>query len=182
MASQMTHNNLSNAAMPTASAPATPRARAGRLLDHVFAIVERIWAPFLRVSLAVILLWIGALKFANPAPIVALLHASPLWGLLATNGFVYVLGSLELVAAVFLLANRAVRYVGLLAVLLFVGTLSIFVTAPALTFGTPQGFPVLSLAGQFLLKDLGLAAAALATVAHDVRRRHDVGKPAARVR
>lgn len=180
MASQMTHNNLSNAAMPTASAPATPRARAERLLDHVFAIVERIWAPFLRVSLAVILLWIGALKFANPAPIVALLHASPLWGFLATNDFVYALGSLELVAAVFLLANRAVRYVGLLAVLLFVGTLAIFLTAPAVTFGT-QGFPYLTLAGQFLLKDLGLAAVAIATVAHDVQRRHQgAGEPAAR--
>ena len=180
MASQMTHNNLSNAAMPTTSAPATLRALAEHPLDRVFTVVERIWAPFLRVSLAVILLWIGALKFANPAPIVALLHASPLWGLLATNGFVYVLGSLELVAAVFLLANRAVRYVGLLAVLLFVGTLSIFLTAPAVTFGT-QGFPYLTLAGQFLLKDLGLAAVAIATVAHDVRQRHQgAGEPAAR--
>ena len=181
MASQMTHNNLSDASMPTASARATPLALAEHLLDRVFTIVERIWAPFLRLSLAAILLWIGALKFANPAPIVALLHASLLWGFLATNGFVYVLGSLELVAAVFLLANRAVRYVGLLAVLLFVGTLSIFLTAPAVTFGT-QGFPYLTLAGQFLLKDLGLAAVAIATVAHDVQRRHDVGKPAARAR
>src|SRR5262249_18549163 len=138
------------------------------------------WAPFLRVSLAVILLWIGALKFANPAPIVALLHASPLWGFLATNGFAYVLGSLELVAAAFLLANRAVRYVGLLTVLLFVGTFSIFLPAPAVTFGT-QGFPLLTLAGQFLLKDLVLAAAALATAAHDVQRRHqEAGEPGAR--
>ena len=182
MAAQMPTNNLSDAAMPTASAAATPRATAEHLMDGLFAVIERIWAPLLRISLAVILIWIGALKFVNPTPIVGLLHASPLWGVLATNGFVYVLGALELVAASFLLTNRAVRYVGLLVVLLFVGTLSIFVTAPAVTFGTPQGFPILSLAGQFLLKDLGLAAAALAAVAHDVRRRHDVGKPAARVR
>jgi uncharacterized membrane protein YkgB len=182
MASQMTHNDLSDAAMPTASTAATLRTRAEHLMDGLFAVIERLWAPFLRLSLAVILIWIGALKFVNPAPIVALLHGSPLYGVLATNGFVYVLGVLELVAALFLLTNRAVRYVGLLVVLLFVGTLSIFVTAPSVTFGTPQGFPILSLAGQFLLKDLGLAAAALATVAHDVRRRHDVGKPAARAR
>ena len=136
MAQHMTHNDMSDASMPTASAPATPRAIAEHLLDRVFTVVEHIWAPFLRVSLAVILLWIGALKFANPAPIVALLHASPLWGFLATNGFAYVLGSLELVAAAFLLTNRAVRYVGLLTVLLFVGTFSIFLTAPAVTFGS----------------------------------------------
>jgi reactive chlorine resistance protein C len=182
MAQQITHNDMSDASMPTTSAPATPRAIAEHLLDRVFTVVERIWAPLLRVSLAVILIWIGALKFANPASIVALLHASPLWSFLATTSFVYLLGVLELVAASFLLTNRAVRYVGLLVVLLFVGTLSIFVTAPAVTFGPPQSFPFLSLAGQFLLKDLGLAAAALATVAHDVRRRHDVGKPTDRAR
>ena len=176
MAQQITHNDMSDASMPTTSAPATPRAIAEHLLDRVFTVVERIWAPFLRVGLAVILIWIGALKFANPAPIVGLLHASPLWSFLATTGFVHVLGVLELVVAAFLLTNRAVRYVGLLTVLLFVGTFSIFLTAPAVTFGA-QGFPLLTLAGQFLLKDLVLAAAALATVAHDVRR-HQAARPA----
>lgn len=182
MASQMTNNNFSDAAIPTTSAAATQRTSAEHLMDGLFAAIERTWAPFLRLSLAVILIWIGALKFVNPAPIIGLLHASPLWGFLATNDFVYVLGALELLGALFLLLNRAVRYVGLLVVLLFVGTLSIFVTAPAVTFGTPQGFPILSLAGQFLLKDLGLAAAALAAVAHDVRQHHGMGKPAARAR
>ena len=181
MASQITHNDMTDALMPITSAPATPRAFAEHLLDRVFTVVERMWAPFLRISLAVILIWIGALKFANPAPIVGLLHASPLWGFLATNGFVYVLGVLELVAAAFLLTNRAVRYVGLLAVLLFVGTFSIFLTAPAVTFGA-QGFPFLTLTGQFLLKDLGLAAGALATVAYDVQRHRALAQPAARTR
>jgi uncharacterized membrane protein YkgB len=148
-------------------------------MDGLFAVIERIWAPYLRISLAVILLWIGALKFVNPTSIVGLLHASPLWGFLAFNGFVYVLGTLEIVGAVFLLLNRGVRYIGLLVVLLFVGTLSIFVTAPTVSF-TNQGFPHLSLAGQFLLKDLGLAAAALAAVAQDVRRHQGRGAQAPR--
>ena len=39
---------------------------------------------------------------------------------------------------------------------LFLGTLTIFLIAPAVT-----NFPTLSLAGQFLLKDLGLMAAAV---------------------
>jgi uncharacterized membrane protein YkgB len=43
---------------------------------------------------------------------------------------------------------------------LFVGTLTIFVIAPSVT-----GFPTLSLAGQFLLKDLGLMAAAVNVIA-----------------
>ena len=181
MASQRAHDNLSPVGMPATSAGATPRTIAEYLIDGLFAVIERIWAPLLRISLAVILIWIGALKFVDPAPIVGLLHASPLWGFLATNSFVYALGVLELVGALFLLINRAVRYVGLLVVLLFVGTLSIFVTAPTVSF-TSQGIPYLTLAGQFLLKDLGLAAAAIAAVAHDVRRHQGMGEPAARAR
>jgi uncharacterized membrane protein YkgB len=141
-----------------------------RAMSDVFAAVQRIAAPFLRISLGVILFWIGALKYFHPAPIVGLLQASFLLRFLATNGFVYLLGTLEIVAAVLLLGNIAVRYVGLLVVLLFVGTLTIFVTAPAVTYGT-AGFPNLSLAGQFLLKDLVLAGAALAVSAHDIERR-----------
>ena len=85
--------------------------------DKVFAVVQRIAYPFLRVSLGVVLFWIGALKYFHPAPNVALLQASFLLRFLATNGFVYVLGTLEIVAAVLLLGNIAVRYVGLLVVL-----------------------------------------------------------------
>jgi hypothetical protein len=65
----------------------------------------------------VILLWIGALKYFHPAPIVGLLQASFLLRFLATNGFVYLLGTLEILAAV-LLGDITVRYVGLLVVLL----------------------------------------------------------------
>lgn len=140
-----------------------------RLMSEVFAFVERIAAPYLRVSLAVILFWIGALKYCHPAPIVGLLQASFLLRFVATNGFVYLLGTLEILAALLLLGYIAVRYVGLLVVLLFVGTLTIFVTAPAVTYGT-AGFPNLSLAGRFLLKDLVLVGAALAVVAHDAER------------
>jgi uncharacterized membrane protein YkgB len=154
--------------------PVTGAAEASdRVMSDVFAAVQRIAAPFLRISLGVVLFWIGALKYFHPAPIVGLLQASFLLRFLATNGFVYLLGTLEIVAAVLLLGNIAVRYVGLLVVLLFVGTLTIFVTAPAVTYGA-AGFPNLSLAGQFLLKDLVLAGAALAVSAHDIelRARH----------
>jgi uncharacterized membrane protein YkgB len=142
---------------------------AGRFMNQAFAVVLRIAYPFLRVSLGVVLFWIGALKYLHPAPNVVLLQASFLLRFLATNGFVYVLGTLEIVAAVLLVGNIAVRYVGLLVVLLFVGTLTIFLTAPAVTYGT-AGFPNLSVFGQFLLKDLVLAGAALTLSAHDVER------------
>ncbi len=145
------------------------RQAGGRFMNKIFAVVQRIAFPYLRVSLGVVLFWIGALKYFHPAAIVGLLQASFLLRFLATNGFVYVLGTLEIVAAALLVGNIAVRYVGLLVVLLFVGTLLIFLTAPAVTYGT-AGFPNLSLAGEFLLKDLALAGAALVLSAHDVER------------
>jgi hypothetical protein len=58
-----------------------------------------------------------------------------------------------------------VRYVALLALVLFAGTLTIFVIAPAVT-----GFPILNLTGQFLLKDIVLASAAITVAARDAAR------------
>jgi uncharacterized membrane protein YkgB len=40
----------------------------------------------------------------------------------------------------------------LLVLIIFAGTLTIFLIAPHVTYGA-QGFPYLSLVGQFLLKD-----------------------------
>src|SRR5258708_2750993 len=123
-------------------------------MKTVFPFIERIAPFFLRFSLALVLLWIGALKFVDPTPVRMLLHAS--LPFLALNAFVYVLGALEIIAAILLLAGVWLRYVGLLCLVLFVGTLTIFVIAPSVT-----GFPLLTLAGQFLLKDVVLAAAAV---------------------
>jgi uncharacterized membrane protein YkgB len=78
------------------------------------------------------------------------------------RGFVYLVGALEVIAALLLFAGIGVRYVGLLVLALFAGTLTIFLIAPAVT-----GFPVLTLAGQFLLKDLVLFAATVMLIAVD---------------
>jgi uncharacterized membrane protein YkgB len=119
---------------------------------------RRISGAFLRISLAVILAWIGALKFVDPSPVVGLLQAS--LPFLAFDGFVYVIGAVEIIVAILLATGIAQPYAGLVTVGLFVGTLTIFVIAPSVT-----GFPTLSLAGQFLLKDLGLMAAAVNVIA-----------------
>ena len=119
---------------------------------------RRINGPFLRVSLAIILAWIGALKFVDPSPVVGLLQAS--LPFLAFNAFVYLLGAVEIVVAILLVTGIFQAYAGLITVGLFLGTLTIFVIAPSVT-----NFPTLSLAGQFLLKDLGLMAAAVNVIA-----------------
>ena len=136
-------------------------------MKNVFQFIERIAPAFLRISLGLILFWIAALKFIDPSPVRGLLAAS--LSLLAFNAFVYVLGALEIIAAVLLIGGLWLRYVGLLCLVLFAGTLTIFLIAPAVTYGG-HGFPFLSLAGQFLLKDLVLAAAAVTIAATDASR------------
>ncbi len=93
-------------------------------MDTPFTTAQRIAAPFLRISLGIILLWIGALRFVEPSPVVELLGAS--LSFLASARFVYVLGVFEVLAALALILGIGVRYVGLLVLALFAGTLTIF--------------------------------------------------------
>ena len=132
-------------------------------MKTLFSFAERIAEPLLRISLGLVLLWIGSLHLYNPQSIVVLLSMS--LPFLAYSAFVYVLGALEVIAGVLLIAGLWVRYVGLLTLVLFAGTLTIFVIAPGVT-----GFPVLNLTGQFLLKDIVLASAAITVVARDAAR------------
>ncbi len=127
-------------------------------MDRLFELTDKVAPRMLRWSLGLVLLWIGALKFADPTPVVGLLEAS--LSFLAFPAFVYLLGVFELGAAVLLITGKGLRYAGLLTAGLFVGTLVIFLIAPAVSYGE-AGFPSLSLAGQFLLKDVVLLSAAL---------------------
>lgn len=117
---------------------------------------------FLRCSLAVVLLWIGGLKFLDPSPVVGLLDAS--LPFLASPGFVYALGGFEVIAAALLISGSAVRIVTLLVAGQFAGTLLIFLIAPMVSYGE-AGFPALSIVGEFLLKDIVLLSATLAVFA-----------------
>lgn len=131
-------------------------------MDRFLELAQKAARPFLRIGLGLILLWIGALKFVDPSPVVGLLDAS--LGFLAIDAFVYFLGVVEVLCALALFANIGIRYVAPVLMVLFAGTLLIFLIAPSVSYGE-GGFPYLSLAGEFLLKDLVLFAAALALVA-----------------
>jgi uncharacterized membrane protein YkgB len=127
-------------------------------MERLFELTDKVAPRLLRWSLALVLLWIGALKFADPTPVVGLLEAS--LSFLAFPAFVYVLGVFEVGAALLLFFGAALRYVGILTAGLFVGTLLIFLIAPGVSYGE-AGFPSMTLAGEFLLKDAVLLSAAL---------------------
>lgn len=128
----------------------------------LFAHTQTLAYPLLRLTMGVILLWIGALKFADPSAVLGLLGAS--LPFLAFPAFVYLLGAVEIVVALTLFAGFQVKWAGLALLGLFAGTLLIFLVAPKVTYGD-AGFPYLSLVGEFLLKDLVLFAASLTLTA-----------------
>src|SRR3954464_8896210 len=128
-------------------------------MNALTQLVSRIAYPFLRIAMGIILVWIGGLKFIDPSPVVGLIGASP-FAFLASNGFVYMLGVGEVIVGLLLWANFQVKYVGIVNMLLFVGTLLILILTPKVAYGD-AGFPLLSLPGEFLLKDIVLMAASV---------------------
>jgi uncharacterized membrane protein YkgB len=134
--------------------------------------LERIGAAVIRYGLALIIAWIGALKFAayEAAAIEGLVANSPLlswmYGIASVPTVAAVIGGSEIVLGV-LIAIRpfapGVSAVGSLgAILMFLVTLSFMLTTPGV-WQPDYGFPFLSGAGQFLVKDLILLGAAIWT-------------------
>ena len=144
-------------------------------MNAIFDIVQRIYSPMLRIAMGIVLLWIGAGKFIDPSPVVGLLGAS--LPFLAFAGFVYLLGAVEAILALALFANFQVKYVGLVLMGLFTGTILIFLIAPKVSYAE-AGFPLLSLAGQFLLKDVVLFSAAATLSAQAAAREAARQQPA----
>ena len=110
-----------------------------------------------RVSLAAVFFWFGVLKVANVSPVSSLLRASIPF--LAERPYLEILGVVEIVIGVGLLANRLATQASVLMILHLAGTLSLFVIAPRLVFAPT--FPVLTMEGEFVLKNVVLIASAL---------------------
>jgi uncharacterized membrane protein YkgB len=132
---------------------------------------EKAGAALIRYGLAVVLLWIGAMKFTayEAEGIRPFVENSPLfswaYGVFGIQGFSNLLGVVEIVLGL-LIALRAVSPLataigGGLATGMFLSTLSFLITTGGAWL--PGGFLALSVPGQFLLKDLVLLGAALWT-------------------
>ena len=127
--------------------------------------ITRFSPTLLRWSLAIVFVWFGVLNFINPMGAMFLLHSSVFF-FLASTVFVYLLAALEIIAGLLLAMDKWVRYAGVLVLLILIGPLTILLTTPAMT-----GFPLaLNTLGEFLLKDLVLASAALSIIAIDISR------------
>jgi reactive chlorine resistance protein C len=152
-------------------------------------IIERIAGVLGRYGLVTVIGWIGALKFMNfeAHQIRPLVAHSPFMGwiyqFLPVYGFSALLGVIEVGAALLLaikpFAPRLSIVGSLLAIMLFVFTISFLFTTPAIGETAGGGFPALSLTGEFLLKDIPLLGLSLWTLADALRAAAPSGRVAA---
>ncbi|WP_433286524.1 YkgB family protein [Pseudonocardia sp. CA-142604] len=161
--------------------------------EFVHMVEERVStasAILLRYGLAVVIAWIGALKFtgSEAVRIQQYVAPSPLmsWmdSILAVRTLSGVLGTVEIAAAVLiclrLLLPRISVVGSVLAILLFLSTLSFLFTTPGVGDATAGGFPALSPVGQFLIKDLVLLGASVWTLGDSLLAGRRPGTPVAR--
>lgn len=129
--------------------------------------------PLLRGSLGVVFVWFGALKVAGVTPVAELVARTVPW--LEPGTFVLVLGVVELVLGVALVVGRRLRWVALLVVLHLCGTFLTLVVQPGVAFQT--GNPLLlTMTGEFVVKNLVLITAALAVMSADAPVRQRVAQ------
>ncbi|ORA82202.1 hypothetical protein BST28_04205 [Mycolicibacter kumamotonensis] len=127
-----------------------------------------------RYGLAIVIGWIGIFKFCsyealNIEPLVA---NSPFMGwvysVFSVGTFSSLLGVVEITTAVLLVLKPWFPRLSLigsaLAIVLFVSTLSFVLTTPGVAEEAAGGFPLLSMTGQFLIKDIVLLGVSILTL------------------
>ncbi|HZS46144.1 MAG TPA: DUF417 family protein [Blastocatellia bacterium] len=114
----------------------------------------------LRVSLAIIFFWFGFLKLIDASPAVELIRQS--FPLFANSPYLELLGLGEILIAAGLLLERLSKYAAALMVFHLIGTLCIVIVSPATIFA--PAFPILTMNGEFVAKNLVLIVAGIAVV------------------
>jgi putative oxidoreductase len=120
----------------------------------------------LRWSLALIFLWFGILKALGYNPVYDIVHST--FPMLTTYWGNMGLGIFEAGLGFLLLINAFPRLTHIVLLLHLAGTMTTLVAAPSLMFN--PHFPILTLAGEFVVKNAILAMAGIAILVHEDRR------------
>lgn len=145
--------------------------RGGDRVALSLSTTSHIGALAARYGLVVVIAWIGALKFTSyeAQGIQPLVAHSPLmswvYSVFAVPTFSALLGVVELSVAVLLAVKpwfpRLSLVGSVVAIGLFLVTISFLFTTPGIGEPSAGGFPVLSSTGQFLIKDVALLGVAV---------------------
>jgi len=125
----------------------------------------------LRLALAVVYLWFGFLKLFNVSPVLDIIAQA--YPFIAQNHVLYgILGVLEIIIGLGIMVPYVARWMlsVLIAHLLF-ATFGVLFFPQAFT----TSFPLLSVAGEFVVKNFVLMSGALVLISHDRKLRQ--GEP-----
>lgn len=122
----------------------------------------------LRISIGLVFIWFGALKIVGESPVTNVVSGAtpwpdPVW-------FVPALGWLEVALGAFLGAALVPRFVGAVFVGHMAGTGAVLVFTPAVAFRHNNPL-MLTMVGEFVVKNAVLLAAGIVVVLWELRRR-----------
>lgn len=148
-------------------------------------LLDALGALLARYGLVVVIGWIGLMKFTEfeAKGIEPLVANSPLmswlYDVFSVTTFSMLLGIVEVAAAVLLAvkpwAPRLSAVGSVIAIGLFVATLTFLFTTPGVFEASQGGFPMLSLSGGFLIKDVALLGVSVWSLADALRTVKEVG-------
>lgn len=112
----------------------------------------------LRLALGIIFVWFGALKLFNASPIMSVVETA--YPFFPEPGLRMVLGMVEVIIGLGFITKIALKPIMILFLLQMAGTLTALVFVPSLFFVHSNPL-VLTLEGEFVMKNLVLTAAGL---------------------
>lgn len=129
--------------------------------------MQRLSLLILRVSLGMVFVWFGALKILNCCPVLEILEKALPLSLAQSSATVMALGIVEFTIGAGFLANLATKLLSLAMIAhLLVATANVLITQ-----GFEPHFPMLSLAGEFVIKNLVLITGAVVIFSHQTLKK-----------
>ena len=124
----------------------------------VSAFLRRWSIPALRVSLALVFIWFGALKVFDVTPVADLVGRTVYW--FDPDWVVPILGALEIVVGIGLLFKIALRAILAIFAAQMLGTFLVLILLPEVSF-EDGNLLLLTVEGEFVIKNLVLLSAGM---------------------
>jgi uncharacterized membrane protein YkgB len=153
---QANRNDLERRAME--ALPSGARSRITRLDATVTEALDRYGVTALRIAVAIVFIWFGALKVVDQSPVADLVADTVYW--LPIGFFVRFLGVWEIIVGLGLLIPVALRLTLALFWAQMAGTFLVLIVHPDLSFQSNNPL-LLTVTGEFVVKNLVLITAGL---------------------
>lgn len=145
-----------------------------RFTDWVHPILQRNSLGALRITIAAVYIWFGALKLTGTTPVRDLVEATTPWA--DPSWFVPAMGAFEVLLGLWVMVGRGLWFALPLFVAHMIGTFGVLVLVPEVAF--QSGNPLrLTVEGEFVVKNLVLLAAVIVVATRTGLRRR-VERPA----